>query len=285
MERTMKILITGAHGMLAYDVIRELESSFEIYTGDLPQFDICDKEKVTHEIAQIKPDFVINCAGYTNVDGCETEQELAFAVNADGVQNIAQACKETGCILYHISTDFVFDGKKEIPYIETDDVNPLSTYARTKLEGERHVQAILEKYVIVRTSWLFGEGGKNFVTTIRKLSEENDKIRIVHDQIGSPTYAVDLARAIKALLHNPAQGIYHVCNSGKCTWYEFAVKIVELLGHKTVVVPITSQELARPAVRPRFSVMDCGKLISETGFHLRSWEDALEDFLTGTQGT
>ena len=275
----MKVLITGANGMLGQDLTVELNGSFEICTRDIADYDICDKEKVFLDLKKIKPDFVVNCAAYTNVDGCESERDLAFSVNSDGVKNIALACKETGSVLYHISTDFVFDGNKGESYVETDDANPLSVYGQSKLGGERHIQAILTRYVIIRTSWLFGKGGNSFVATIIKLSEENKEIRVVNDQTGCPTYTVDLAKAIKALLLIPAQGIYHVCNAGMCTWYEFAVKIIDLLGRKIRVIPITSQQLARPAVRPSYSVMDCRKIISEAGFHPRPWEHALKEYL------
>lgn len=275
----MKVLITGANGMLGQDLTVELNGSFEICTRDIADYDICDKEKVFLDLKKIKPDFVVNCAAYTNVDGCESERDLAFSVNSDGVKNIALACKETGSVLYHISTDFVFDGNKGESYVETDDANPLSVYGQSKLGGERHIQAILTRYVIIRTSWLFGKGGNSFVATIIKLSEVNKEIRVVNDQTGCPTYTVDLAKAVKALLLIPAQGIYHVCNAGMCTWYEFAVKIVDLLGRKIRVIPITSQQLARPAVRPSYSVMDCRKIISEAGFHPRPWEHALKEYL------
>ena len=276
----MKILIVGAGGMLARDVIKELEGSCELYKRDIPEFDIRDEKKVFADITGICPDFVINCAAYTNVDGCETEEAMALAVNAEGVKHLAQACRETGSVLYHISTDFVFDGKKGTPYIETDTTNPLSVYGSSKLEGERFIQDILSEHVIIRTSWLFGTGGNNFVSTIMKLSEKKDEISVVSDQVGCPTYAPDLAKALKALIDLRAEGIYHFCNKGMCTWHEFACKIVELTGRKTRVVPITTQQFARSAERPGYSVMDCNKLISATGQIPRSWIEALSSYLT-----
>ena len=276
----MKILIMGSRGMLARVVTKELDGSCELYKRDTPELDICDKEMVLDDIRETKPDFVINCAAYTNVDGCEAEKESAFAVNADGAANIALACKESGSLLYHISTDFIFDGRKKSPYVETDEANPLSVYGRSKLEGERQVQSILTRYVIIRTAWLFGKGGNNFVSTIGKLSEEKDELKIVNDQFGCPTYALDLARAIKSLLSIPAQGIYHFCNAGICTWYAFGLKVVELMGQKTTVTPVTTREFVRPAVRPAYSVLDCGKFTAATGFRIRPWQDALKEYLS-----
>jgi dTDP-4-dehydrorhamnose reductase len=281
---SMKILITGSQGMLASDVIRELDCCFDIHKRDRAHLDICDKENVFKDIRDLKPDYVINCAAFTNVDACEKEKDKAFSVNAEGTKNLALACRETGSVLCHISTDFVFDGNKKEPYVENDRVSPLSVYAKSKLEGERNIQAILSRYIIVRSSWLFGKNGKNFVTTIIKLSKENDVIKIVNDQIGSPTYTVDLAKAIKALLDINAQGIYHFCNDGVCTWYEFAKKIIDLTGLKTGIVPITSQQLARPAVRPPYSAMNCGKFINDTGIQPRPWVDALGEYLNGLEG-
>ncbi len=279
----MKVLVVGSKGMLARDVIQELDGSCEMYKRDLPELNICNRQQVLEEIGAIAPDVVINCAAYTDVDGCETNQEQAFAVNADGPHYIAEACKAAHCRLYHISTDFVFDGAAKTPYAESDSENPLSVYAKSKLKGEKNIQAVAPAFAIIRTSWLFGTGGKNFVSTIRDLSDTHDELRIVHDQTGCPTYTVDLARAIKALLAQSAQGLFHVCNAGMCSWYEFAVKIIELSGCHNRVVPITSRELARPAVRPQFSVMNCRKFLSFTGLALRQWETALEDYLNSVQ--
>lgn len=280
----MKVLIIGAKGMLAHEVIAELDGFCEISSGDLPECDIRDAEVVGSVVRDIRPDIIINCAAYTDVDGCEREQEQAFAVNAEGVKNIAVACRETGVLLYHVSSDFVFDGTKRTPYTEDDDVGPLSVYGRSKLAGEQYIRKLLSRYVIVRTSWLFGRAGRNFVTTILKFAEEREELRIVNDQAGCPTYAVDLARAIKSLLNNAAQGMYHICNSGTCTWYDFASEIVKLAGYKTRIVPITSAELARPASRPQYSAMDCSRIMAATGFRPRPWQEALQEYIFTIQG-
>ncbi|MEI6126744.1 MAG: dTDP-4-dehydrorhamnose reductase [Pseudomonadota bacterium] len=275
----MKVLITGAQGMLGNDLRLKLQDICELWTRDIQDFDICDREKVACDIKHIRPDVVINCAAFTDVDASESRQEKAFAVNAEGVQNIALACRESGSLLYHISTDYVFDGQSIEPHDETYPTNPFSVYGKSKLAGELHVQNILKNHVIIRTSWLFGKHGNNFVSTIVKLSSEKDEIHIVNDQTGCPTYTVDLAEAITLLLSKPAQGIYHFCNSGVSTWYSFAEKIIGLLGRTTKVLPLTTQQLGRPAPRPAFSVLNCSKFIAETGMHPRSWEAVLKEYL------
>jgi len=275
----MKILITGSKGMLAADLIKEFEGTCEIIGRDIHDFDICDKDLVIDEINKEKPDFVINCAAYTHVDNCETEKDLAFSVNGEGVKNLALGCKEAGSLLCHVSTDFVFDGKKGLPYVETDMVNPLSVYGMSKLEGEKNIQEILEDYLIVRTSWLFGRAGKNFVETISGLAKERDVLEVVNDQTGSPTFTVDLSRAIKALIDVSARGVYHVSNSGICTWFDFACKICELTGGTSKINPVSSDKYVRPAVRPGYSVMDCSKFKVKTGLTLQPWEDALMEYL------
>lgn len=275
----MKILVTGARGMLGKDLTGKLQGTCELWIRDIDDLDITDKNKVLIEILNIKPDVIINCAAYTNVDKCETDQDTAFAINADGVKNLALACKEAGSVLYHISTDFVFDGKKKEPYKETDSVNPLSIYGKSKLAGEQYIQSILTEYAIFRTSWLFGCYGKNFVSTILNLSDEKDEIQVVNDQSGCPTFTVDLAEVIIRMLDRQSRGIYHVCNSGICSWYDFAVKIIELSERNTKIIPITTQQLKRPASRPQFSALDCTKLIAETGKHPRKWIDALKEYL------
>jgi dTDP-4-dehydrorhamnose reductase len=275
----MKILIAGSKGMLAADLIKEFEGTCEIIGRDIHDFDICDKDLVIDEINKEKPDCVINCAAYTHVDNCETDKDLAFSVNGEGVKNLALGCKEAGSLLCHVSTDFVFDGKKGLPYVETDMVNPLSVYGMSKLEGEKNIQEILEDYLIVRTSWLFGRAGKNFVETISGLAKERDVLEVVNDQTGSPTFTVDLSRAIKALIDVSARGVYHVSNSGICTWFDFACKICELTGGTSKINPVSSDKYVRPAVRPVYSVMDCSKFKIKTGLIIQSWEDALMEYL------
>jgi len=280
----VKVLITGAQGMLGTDLAVLLDSTCNVIRRDIQDFDITDKMQVLKEIGRVLPDVVINCAAYTNVDIAETEPEAAYAVNAEGVRHIAQACQQYGCLLYHISTDYVFDGKKGEPYTVEDAADPQSVYGKSKLAGERHVQTYLKKYVIIRTSWLYGKQGKNFVETIIRLAREKEELSVVNDQHGSPTSTVHLARAIKALLMLPSQGMYHFSNAGDCTWYDFALTIVRLLGYKTSVLPVTTQQFPRPAPRPQFSVMNCDKYITETGMHPACWQDALKEYLLNEKG-
>jgi len=275
----VKILITGCNGMFAADLIRALEAENELVGRDVHDADICDREAIINEIGKIKPDWVINCAAYTQVDNCEAEKDLAYAVNAEGVRNLAMGCRAVGSLLCHISTDFVFDGSKNSSYDESDPVNPLSVYGRSKLQGEQYIQEILKDFLIVRTSWLFGPAGKNFVATIRKLCQEREVLEVVDDQTGSPTFTRDLAAAVQRLMDVSARGIFHVCNSGACTWFGFAGKICELTGGRAKVVPVSSVKNPRPAVRPAYSVMNCSRFEKTTGQVLRHWEDALQEYL------
>jgi dTDP-4-dehydrorhamnose reductase len=266
--------------MLAQDIVMTLAPTHTLREVDIEDFDICNNERVISEVLRTQPDVVINCAAYTNVDACETDHERAFAVNADGARNIASACKASGALLYHISTDFVFDGNKRTPYNETDTVNPISVYGKSKLAGEQWVQKILSRYIVIRTSWLVGRYGNNFVKTIIKLSEQQEILKIVNDQTGSPTFTVDLAEAIQRLLEMPAlAGIYHICNTGQCTWYDFAGLALKYHGSTKKIHPITTQQLGRPAPRPSFSVMDCSKFVNATGMALKNWKNALKAYM------
>jgi len=267
--------------MLAQDIIRVLEGKHLIVPVTHADLDIGNPVQTAQLLSSHKPDCVINCAAYTDVDGCESDPDRAFAINADGVKNLAHACRETRAKLIHISTDYVFDGASQRPYVEDDATNPLSVYGRSKLAGERYVQDILESYVIVRTEWLYGRQGKHFVGTMLQLARERDVLEVVDDQTGSPTCAADLAQAIAALLAASAKGIYHVTNAGSCTWYGFACRILALAGSTTRVKPITSARLARPAPRPANSVLNCSKFTWKTGQVLRPWDQALADFLQG----
>jgi len=274
-----KILLTGFGGMLAQDAAAVLQPCFEVITRREQELDICDAEAVQAAVCSIRPDAVVNCAAYTLVDACETEQEKAFAVNATGVKNLALACRQSESLLMHISTDYVFDGGKQAPYTETDAARPLSAYGQSKRAGEQYAQEITERHVIIRSSWLYGSGGNNFVKTILRLAQENKELRVVDDQRGSPTWTRDLSHAIKALLDSEARGIYHVSNQGSCTWYEYARRIVEHAGLGVQVRPITTDELKRPAPRPAYAVLDCKRFINDTGSALRTWESALDEYL------
>jgi len=274
-----KIFITGAGGMLARDLTAVLKESYEVIAQGEQELDICQREAVYDAFNTFRPDVVINCAAYTRVDDCETEQEKAFAVNATGVKNIALACRDTASLLVHISSDYVFDGSKRMPYVESDEPHPLSVYGRSKRAGEDFVRNILERHVIIRSLWLYGKGGTNFVDTIKQQAQEKKELQVVNDQTGCPTYTRDLALAIKALLAISPRGIYHIANQGICTWYQCACRIVELTHSNAVVVPITSDEIRRPAKRPAYSVLDCTKFTRATGMELRHWDAALQEYL------
>ena len=224
----MKILITGAYGMLGSD-LREVLKNFELICTGSKDLDITDEEGVMDFINEHCPDLVINAAAYTAVDDCETHYDEAYAVNAIGPKNLAMACNKINVPLIHISTDYVFEGSKRTPLIESDKLGPKSAYGKTKLAGEKFIQEKTEKYFILRTSWLYGLHGKNFVSTMLDLAESHDEITVVDDQIGSPTYSLDLAVAITNLLHSDKYGIYHVTNEGECSWYEFSKLIFEFV--------------------------------------------------------
>jgi len=274
-----KLMLTGAGGMLAHDAVAILKPGFEVITRREQELDICDAEAVRAAVCSLMPDVVVNCAAYTQVDICETEQEKAFAVNASGVKHLALACRQAGSLLVHISTDYVFDGTKQTPYLETDVPHPLSVYGRSKLAGENHVAELLEQYIIIRSSWLYGSSGNNFIATILRLAHKQKELQVVNDQRGSPTWTRDLSLAIKALIDSNGRGMYHVSNQGSCTWYDYARAIVTRAGLDVRVSPVTTAALKRPAPRPANSMLDCSRFIRETGMGLRPWEDALEEYL------
>ncbi len=310
----MRILITGACGMLGRDLVEALSKEHEVVGLDAKgsqltvhglRFIVCDitdRKKINKAICDARPEIVIHAAAYTYVDGCEKNPDLAYKVNGTGTQNVALACKEYKAVMAYISTDFVFDGEKREPYLENDKPNPLSIYGKSKLEGERHISSLLDKYFIIRTSWLFGKHGKNFVNTILKLAKEKKELKVVNDQVGAPTYTKDLAHAISKLLHHTSHipalaprsgagthhtdtfGIYHISNSGSCSWYEFTREILQVAGRRSQVVnikikPISSAKLVRPARRPKFSVLDNGRYIKIVGEPLRPWQEALGEYL------
>jgi len=265
--------------MLAQDVTRVLAGQHEINAATHADLDIGNEEQAADFLYAQKPAVVINCAAYTNVDGCETDSARAYSANAAGVKNLALACRKAGAKLFHISTDYVFDGTKSGPYTEDDAPNPLSVYGQSKLAGEQYIQEFLSSYVIIRTEWLYGSQGSHFVGRILQLAREREVLQVVNDQTGSPTWTADLARAIDTLLQVPSQGIYNVTNAGACTWFDFARKIVSYTGSPVRVEPIGSEQLNRPAKRPGNSVLDCAKFVRETGHILRPWEIALDEYM------
>jgi dTDP-4-dehydrorhamnose reductase len=276
----MSILIVGARGMLGSDLMETINHTLQVIGVDIEECDITDQKATRDTLVRMKPSWVINAAAYTQVDQCETDSEKAYKVNAEGVSNLALACKEINTKLLHVSTDYVFDGKTKKPYREENPVNPLSVYGNSKCRGETAVQDLLDDFIIVRTGSLYGKRGVNFVNTIVKMAQERDELRVVNDQWMSPTCTVDLSEAIATLVQLSSRGIFHIVNSGFCTWYEFACKIVTITDSPCRVVPISSDELDRPAPRPAFAVLDCSKYGDVTGMALRSWEDALTDYLS-----
>ena len=276
----MKILIIGANGMLAQDVIKVFKTDHELVVCDHPDIDICCPDSVMRFLNRHEPEWVVNCAAYTDVDGAEINRDQAFAVNGDGPGILARACCSQGSKLCHISTDFLFDGHTQEPYCETDPTGPLCVYGQSKLAGEQQIQKTLNNYLIVRTSWLFGRGGNNFIKTICRLATERPEVQVVDDQRGSPTSAADLAAILKVALEKNLRGIYHACNTGVCSWFEFAREAVDLAGLSGRVVPTTSANMPRPAPRPKYSGMNCSKISHAGGLQIRHWHEALRDYIT-----
>ncbi len=269
----MKVLVTGANGMLGQDLCPILEDiGCFVYEFDIDTLDVTDEEQISVAIATIKPDVVIHAAAYTNVDKAEEERDLALKVNEQGTANVARACAKNDCVLVYISTDYVFDGEKNTPYVPSDSVNPINYYGLTKLKGEEAVKKYCEKYYIVRTSWLYGHHGKNFVETMISLAEDKE-LKVVNDQIGCPTWTVELANGIIKLIGSQKEyGIFHICGSGQTSWYGFAKEIFEQIGAKANLIECTTDEFKRPANRPKYSVMNNEK-------YCRDWKVALRDYL------
>jgi len=270
------ILVIGANGMLGHDLMKVLEG--DVRGLDLPDVDITSLESVRRTLLTLKPKIIINAAAYTDVDGCETDAEQAMAVNGEGVGLLALTAREIGAKLVQISTDYVFDGRKGSPYLEDDPVGPLSIYGESKLAGELNA-AMAPEFLIVRTQWLYGIHGKNFVETMLRLAGEKSELAVVDDQIGSPTCTQDLALAIKALLDKGCSGTYHAANSGYCSWNEFAKAIFEAQGLAVTVNGMSTKELNRPANRPLYSTLDCSRLAQDTGFRPQGWQEALREYL------
>jgi dTDP-4-dehydrorhamnose reductase len=286
----MKIIVTGHKGMLGSDLLPLLhDAGFEAIGLDIDELDITDPEDVLKHFKAINPDLVINCAAYTAVDKAESEAAAAFAVNRNGPMNLAKTCRAFDIPLIHISTDYVFDGTVIEAYCEEDPINPLGVYGASKWEGEESVRSCLEQNIIIRTSWLYGVNGNNFVKTMIRLSKERDEIRVVSDQHGCPTWTKDLADAIvkvsERILKDPdgmPWGTYHYCGSGSTTWYDFTKSILMNKDRKeqstgtTKITPIGTSEYPTPAKRPKCSALDCEKIVDKFGINPRRWEEALE---------
>jgi dTDP-4-dehydrorhamnose reductase len=270
------ILVVGSQGMLGQDLLALLG---ERGRGvDLPDIDITDMMSVQQVLIALKPSVVVNCAAYTDVDGCESDPETAMQVNAEGVAFLAMVTRDIGAKLVQIGTDYVFDGGKGSPYQVDDLQQPLNVYGESKLAGELNL-AINPNNLLVRTQWLYGLHGKNFVETMLRLGKEKQELAVVNDQIGSPTWTVDLAKGIVALIDNDRCGIYHCANSGSTSWNGFAKAIFEEAGMSVQVNPMTTEQLNRPARRPLHSALDCSTFAADTGFMLQPWWEALKCYL------
>lgn len=275
----MKVLVTGANGQLGYDVVKELQKqNIECCGATRKNFDIVNFEATEKFITNYMPDVVIHCAAYTAVDKAEDEQELCYLVNASATENIAQICKKIDAKMVYISTDYVFDGTKDGFYEVDDKPNPVNVYGRTKLLGEQAVQKILNKYFIVRISWVFGEHGNNFVKTMLRLGKERKELNVVADQYGSPTYTADLAPLLVEMIKINKYGIYHATNEGVCSWKEFAEEIFKLAKMNVKVNRITTYEYPTKAKRPLNSRLSKEKL-DKYFYKLPFWEIALEKFI------
>lgn len=287
----MKILIAGGNSQLAKEIMYVLDKGKcslgdidsrilkgEVISLSREELDITNLSQVKDVISNIKPDIIINCAAYTNVDDCEKNFNGAFKVNALGTRNLAIVAEAIGSKLIHISTDYVFDGEGTSPYKEYDRVNPKSVYGKTKALGEDYVREFCSRYFIMRTSWLYGKFGKNFVYTIGNLGEKNNSIKVVDDQVGNPTNCEDLAYHILKLILTEEYGIYHCTGKGICSWYDFAVEIIKLKGCDCKVNPCTTEEFPRVAKRPSYSALSNLMLECTIGDTMRDWKEALKSF-------
>lgn len=274
----MRVLILGASGILGQALMREWKEEDDLVGLSSRDADICEERKVLEAIEKVRPAWIVLAAAYTDVDGCESHPERAFAVNRDGAVNVARSAKDAGAKLLFLSSDYVFDGTQQSPYETSDQRKPMGVYGRSKAEAEILLQEILPDSCIVRTSWLFGAGGKCFPDTILRLGESRPAIDVVDDQRGCPTFSIDLARAIMKLCRGDARGIVHATNSGDCTWFDFACEVLNGAGLATEVRRVSTQQLARPAARPAYSVLSPSSL-QRLGITMPTWQNALRRYL------
>jgi dTDP-4-dehydrorhamnose reductase len=280
----MRLLVLGATGMLGTDLLDEwrkaapAQAPDELIPAGSAEADLRDRAQIEMLVQETRPDWVILCAAYTDVDGCERNPELAFAVNAQGVEHVARAAEVSGARVFLLSTDYVFDGKSKRPYETTDPVAPINVYGASKAAGEAALGELSSRWCIARTSWLFGVHGPSFPAKIRNAAETRPELSVVNDQIGSPTYTRDLARAIRELVGKEARGIVHVRNEGVCSWFDFAKEILRQSGFEKIVHPISTDQSARPARRPNYSVLSPSSLY-HYGIRMPSWQQALAAFL------
>ena len=275
-----KIIVTGCNGQLgrAVNLFFKDNKDISFVNTDVGELDITNIDKVMELAREVQPYAIINCAAHTGVDACETEYDKAFKINAIGPRNLSIAARETGAKLMHISTDYVFDGKGTRPYVETDATNPQGAYGSTKLAGENFVKDFADRYFILRTAWLYGDG-KNFAKTMLRLSETNEKVRVVGDQFGSPTSASELTKAINALLFTENYGMFHATCEGSCSWAEFAREVFHLAGKTTKVEAITTEEFGAPAPRPAYSILENRMFKLTTDFMFADWHDAIAEYM------
>lgn len=275
-----KIIVTGCNGQLgrAVNLFFRDNKDISFVNTDVGELDITNIDKVMELAREVQPYAIINCAAHTGVDACETEYDKAFKINAIGPRNLSIAARETGAKLMHISTDYVFDGKGTRPYVETDATNPQGAYGSTKLAGENFVKDFADRYFILRTAWLYGDG-KNFAKTMLRLSETNEKVRVVGDQFGSPTSASELTKAINALLFTENYGMFHATCEGSCSWAEFAEEVFRLAGKATKVEAITTEEFGAQAPRPAYSVLENRMFKLTTDFMFADWHDAIAEYM------
>ena len=275
-----KIIVTGCNGQLgrAVNLFFKDNKDISFVNTDVGELDITNIDKVMELAREVQPYAIINCAAHTGVDACETEYDKAFKINAIGPRNLSIAARETGAKLMHISTDYVFDGKGTRPYVETDATNPQGAYGSTKLAGENFVKDFADRYFILRTAWLYGDG-KNFAKTMLRLSETNEKVRVVGDQFGSPTSASELTKAIHALLFTENYGVFHATCEGSCSWAEFAREVFRLAGKTTKVEAITTEEFGAPAPRPAYSILENRMFKLTTDFMFADWHDAIAEYM------
>jgi len=277
----MRVVVTGAGGMLGQDVVAEVASrGWEAFPLPHDKLDICSFQQVKSLLSNAKPDSVINCAAYNDVDGAETNRHRALSVNGFGVRNLALVCADIDCPLIHLSTDYVFDGEKHEAYTIYDQPHPINAYGESKLLGEQYLLYLLRRFYLVRTSWMFGLKGNNFVETMLKAADEQDEITVVNDQWGAPTFSQDLAKAIVDLITTGCYGIYHITNQGRVSWYNFTRIILEQAQKSIQPIPVSSNEVRRPARRPQNSALAPFPLAETIGYLLPPWEDALERYLS-----
>jgi dTDP-4-dehydrorhamnose reductase len=275
----MRVIVTGADGQLGTDLVSVLKQKHEVFGLNRSQLDITNYDMCEQLLSSIRPDVIIHCAAYTAVDMAESDSDKAYLVNANGTRNIALSAEKVGAKVCYISTDYVFDGSNATPYTEQAPTNPRSVYGKSKRDGELFIQTICSDYYIVRTSWVFGLHGNNFVKTMLKLAHDRDIIRVVGDQYGSPTYTLDLSYFLLELISTDKYGIYHVTNSGSCSWYEFATAIFEESDKLTSIESCSTSEFPRPAPRPQYSVLNNMSIRTNGFIVLRHWREALINFL------